>query len=246
MKNTKNCSCSPTLAAGLTALTSVLLLPALSLAQGFGGGGPDVLPSQRPVNAASSSESSDVQSAQPGQAISADTMESQEESDQPLAAIQDAEASFNLAQKELDRASERYKSGALTSRDFEKAKAGVNSRQRALAQARRTFSQERLAHILGRPVDVEFQQASVQQLATTLSKAANVSIVVGKTVPANLRITVEAHGVPLSSVLEMAAGQSDLEIGILGGGLILRPNPTINVNGITQSYLSPIAPWSKE
>lgn len=66
--------------------------------------------------------------------------------------------------------------------------------------------------VLMRPVDVTLDRATVRQLGEALSKASNLTITVDKVVPEDIRLTVDARGVALATVLEAVARQAKLII----------------------------------
>jgi hypothetical protein len=100
--------------------------------------------------------------------------------------------------------------------------------------------------LLQRPIDVELREASVRQAAQAMSQAAGMEIEVEASVSAETRLTVVARGVPLENVLDAVARQSGLMIAPKEDGVVLKPSPSLEVNGQRTRFMSPYAPWSIE
>src|SRR5579859_1778960 len=98
------------------------------------------------------------------------------------------------------------------------------------------------------PVDAQFKDATVQLAAEALSTASGVKILVDKNVPADLRLTVEAQQAPLAAVLEAIGVQADLQIAPVRDtdNLLLKPWPSLSMNGRRSYFKSPMAPWSDD
>ncbi|HZO88567.1 MAG TPA: hypothetical protein VFB38_09530 [Chthonomonadaceae bacterium] len=140
----------------------------------------------------------------------------------------------------------------------------------SVMQLGRFFSGMPSAPILQRPVDVQMDRATVRQLAEALSRASGVSVRVDKLVPDQTRITVDARGVALGTVLEAVARQANLMIapdfeekeivpenemapnpnasnakGAALKGIVLKTWPLLKVSGQPeQTFVGPNAPWS--
>ncbi|HZP83356.1 MAG TPA: hypothetical protein VFB21_17060 [Chthonomonadaceae bacterium] len=104
--------------------------------------------------------------------------------------------------------------------------------------------------VLMRPVDVTLDHATVRQLAEALAKASGLTIVVEKAVPEDVRLTVDARGVPMATVLEAVARQAKLLIapppkGSQGVTLKLPPSLQID-NQPRKEFPTLHAPWSDE
>jgi hypothetical protein len=99
---------------------------------------------------------------------------------------------------------------------------------------------------LGRPVNVRMQDATVRQAAETLSKAAGIPIRVDAEVPEETRLTLQARGVDLGSVLQAVGKQANLKIGREEGAIVLTTWPMIAVNEERRTIQDPMAPWGKE
>lgn len=100
---------------------------------------------------------------------------------------------------------------------------------------------------LSKPVDVQLQQATVRQAAEALAKASGIPIEVGESVPKDLRITIDARRMPLSTVLEAIGKQTGLMIAPQGEGVRLDVWPSLTVDGVKTTQRSGrMAPWSDE
>jgi hypothetical protein len=110
-------------------------------------------------------------------------------------------------------------------------------------------------------VDIKIHDGTVQQAAEALAGASGVKIQVDKSVPptiagartdfgsgaaTDLRLTVEAQGVSLGTVLESIATRANLMIAPMPDGILLKSWPTININGEHTYYKGGRAPWSDE
>jgi len=112
------------------------------------------------------------------------------------------------------------------------------------------YSPERakLFESMERAVDVQMRDATVSQAAESLSKASGIPITVDKAVTTEKRVTAEAHGVPMRAVLEAIVRQLDLMIAPSGDskGIVLKPWPSMEVNGTRTVLAGMSAPWSEE
>jgi hypothetical protein len=108
--------------------------------------------------------------------------------------------------------------------------------------------QRRMAS-LRRPVVVQLRDASVRQAAQAISQASGVPIGVDDRVPTDVRLTMDVQGVPLATVLEAMARQANLMIAPdpkNAQGFVLKPWPSMEVNGQKQEFTGQYAPWSDE
>jgi hypothetical protein len=101
---------------------------------------------------------------------------------------------------------------------------------------------------LQRPLSVELRDAPVREAVQTLSQAAGLAIRVEEHVPSDTRLTVVARGVPLATVLDSIARQSDLQIAPYGSGndVQLQPASAPGAKEARPAEISPFAPWSSE
>src|SRR5207244_1749469 len=111
-----------------------------------------------------------------------------------------------------------------------------------------TPERARLLESLERSVDVQMRDATVTQAAESLAKASGVAITVDPGVTMEKRVTAEAHGVPLRAVLEAIARQLGVMIAPAAEskGVILKPWPSLEVNGDRTVLAGPSAPWSAD
>jgi hypothetical protein len=106
---------------------------------------------------------------------------------------------------------------------------------------------------LRRPIDIELREATVRQMAETMSKSTGLRIVVDAAVPETTRLSLEAHHVPLVTVLDAVGRQANLLIAPepdddkgVTGILLTRP-AMLKVNGREQFVsATPTFPWSSE
>jgi hypothetical protein len=106
----------------------------------------------------------------------------------------------------------------------------------------------KLLEALGRPVDVQMKDATVTQAAEALSKASGTPITVDEGIKTEKRVTAEAHGIPLRSVLEAIARPLSVMIapGPDSKGVILKAWPSLEVNGERTVVAGRSSPWSNE
>jgi hypothetical protein len=130
----------------------------------------------------------------------------------------------------------------------------VKSYEEAIERIKKQIPEAERRAPYQKPVDVTFENASVQQAAEALSRASGVPIKVDEGIPADTRLTVKARHVRLSTVLEGIARQAGL---ILNpdksrdpGVIITAPSSlSISVNGgaeVKQTGSRPSSPWSPE
>jgi hypothetical protein len=130
--------------------------------------------------------------------------------------------------------------------EYARAQGAVEDRKSALDLAQKALGKREQIERLQRPIDVDMREASVRQAALAMSQAAGMGIEVEASVPADTRLTVVAWGVPLASVLDAIARQSGLMIAPKEDGVVLKPSPSLEVNGQRTRFMSPYAPWSSE
>ncbi len=149
----------------------------------------------------------------------------------------------------LERIRSLNKAGHASQDAIEQAEEEVSQKELELASADTAIAKARSLAAFRHPVDMEAKEATVQQVVATLSKACGIPVKVDPSVPANLRLTVEAHGVPFATVLESIASQANLMIappedGTIG--VVIGTWPQLNVNGLKIKYVGPHAPWSND
>jgi hypothetical protein len=101
---------------------------------------------------------------------------------------------------------------------------------------------------LDRIVSVELREATVRDTAAALTQASGISIKVDENVRTENRLTVLSQGFKLRVILQEIARQTGLLIAPddAAKGVILRPMPSLEVNGKTARASVPHAPWSSE
>jgi hypothetical protein len=111
-----------------------------------------------------------------------------------------------------------------------------------------------LAEALHRPIDIELRDATVRQMAETMAKSTGLNISVDRAVPDATRVSLEAHHVPVVTVLDAVGRQANLLIAPVREGdareivgiQLTRP-AMLRVNGQEQSVAStPTFPWASE
>jgi hypothetical protein len=106
---------------------------------------------------------------------------------------------------------------------------------------------QRLMSTLDRPVDVELRDATLRQAAEALSQASGVKVEVDRSVAGEMRISMLARSTTLRTVLEQIARARQLMIAPAENGVILKPVPTLEVDGRRTTVMEmPFAPWSSD
>ncbi len=96
------------------------------------------------------------------------------------------------------------------------------------------------------PIDIQLSKATLQQALSALAKESGLSLTVDAGFTGDKRLTIDAHNVPVATVLEAIAQQTSLMIAPDGMGVTLKLWPSININGQKSSYRGQYAPWSDE
>ncbi len=95
------------------------------------------------------------------------------------------------------------------------------------------------------PVTVEFKNATLAMAAESLSQTTRMPVRLEGSVPDTLRISLTTRDAPLVMVLDSVARSFGVQI-VSGGetdGVILKPWPTLEVNGKRDALIGPMAPW---
>lgn len=169
------------------------------------------------------------------------------------ASLQAAEAQLAAASAAAENTRQRVRQGGAPAAELSAAEAQL-AQARAVVEASRSElgvrESERQHSVrlaaLQRPIDVELRDAAVRQAAQAISQASGVTIRADEHIPAETRLTVVARGVPLATVLDTIARQSGLLIAPDENGVLLKPMPSLEVNGQRTDLLTPFAPWSTE
>src|SRR5713101_2607394 len=174
--------------------------------------------------------------------------------------IKETQVNLRQAEAELDRATRAVNekksavaNGSAPQSDLQaaetqllRAQANVQLLQNQLKQQETVRQQNARLSLLRRPVSVELRDSPVRQAVQTLSQASGITINVDKDVPTDKRLTVLAQGVPMATVLDTMARQTGLLIAPEGNGVLLKPEPSLEVNGQRAELMSPFDPWSAE
>jgi hypothetical protein len=156
------------------------------------------------------------------------------------------QTNLSAAKTKFDHARAQVEAGTLRTTALAGLEADLKVAEVQHEQAKRDLTRAQGAQSFARPVDVHLKDATVRQAADVLSKVSNIPIEVDKSVSNDLRITVDAQGIPLATVLEVVAEQAKLQIGKGSPGVVLRTWPRLEVNGSSKVYTGPNAPWSDE
>jgi hypothetical protein len=167
--------------------------------------------------------------------------------------LQQAEAEWTAATKAFEEKKSAVDRGVAPQSDLTAAASERMRAQSSVELLRNQLSRQEAAQrtddrisALQRPVTVELRDSPVRQAAQTLSQASGISISVDKDIPADKRLTVVAQRVPLATVLDTIARQTGLLIAPEGNGVLLKPVPSLEVNGQRAEIMSAFAPWSSE
>jgi hypothetical protein len=143
----------------------------------------------------------------------------------------------------------RVNAGVETPGQLPQLEASIRQLEVRIGALRSQIEQMRRIEKLRRPVDVNLKDATVEMAAKALSEVSGLNVRVDPGVSKQIRLTVAAHGVPLSMVVETIAMQANLRIGTLsedGRSLTLSRWPSLEVNGQTRVFRGPFAPWADE
>ncbi len=160
--------------------------------------------------------------------------------------LEQAKAETVHLQEQLTLAESKYKAGLETAAEMSEVNARLLAAVTTLRQKEMVFQQLQRLVDLNRKVDVQFQDATIRMAAEALASATGLSVDVDKSVPAEMRLTLQAHSVPFADVIEAVARQTNLMITPGPNGVQLKPWPTLSVNGNLRPVKSPIAPWSED
>lgn len=105
-----------------------------------------------------------------------------------------------------------------------------------------------LYRALGRPVDVRFRDATVGDAAQVLSQTSGLAISVDPALQPAGRVTITANQIPVAEVLRLLAQNTKAQVTPKPGsaGILLRPVPTLEVDGQVREFPGSNAPWSPE
>lgn len=99
---------------------------------------------------------------------------------------------------------------------------------------------------LDRAISVELRDATIRRAAEVMAQASGIPIAADPAVPGDKRLTVVAQVVSVKNILAEVARQTGLLIAPDNDakGVILRPMPSLQVNGQERKFRATNAPWS--
>lgn len=155
---------------------------------------------------------------------------------------------LRLRELELERTAVRAKAGAEPQSAVGALEAEVASLRLQRQALERLQVREQRVDLLRRVVGLQLRNASVRQAAEALAQATGLELAVDGQVPTDARLSVTVQGVAVGSVLEAIARQAKLMIapGPKIGAVVLKPWPSLEINGSQQPFLSPSWPWSAD
>ncbi len=101
--------------------------------------------------------------------------------------------------------------------------------------------------IMHKRIDLGFTNLTLSQAVDVLSRTSGLAIALDPSVKSSVKVGLEAQNVPLYHVLEMIVhqpGTGGLMISPKGGGVLLEPYPTHEVNGKKELDMGANPPWS--
>lgn len=151
---------------------------------------------------------------------------------------------LELANRQLARAKDQYRAGAVRINDVENAQAARDRLTFEVQRAQHDRAEAAMRMEFSRPVTIQLDHASVSQFAAALSKATGISVKVDPGVPADAStmLTLDVQGVPFANVLEAIATKTDLMIARADTGVVLKRWPHLN----DRVFRTPTAPWSSD
>jgi hypothetical protein len=168
-------------------------------------------------------------------------------------ALQSKALELKQAQVELVQLNEerkiqdqRVKAGLTSPTDVQKLDIRILEAQTVVQQKETAYAQLQRIVNLNRKIDINLENATLRQAAQALASAAGVEVKVDQAIPADMRLTLQAHEVPLADVLETVARSKTLLIAPTANGVQLRPWPTVTVNGATIYTKITDGPWSAD
>jgi hypothetical protein len=179
-----------------------------------------------------------------------------------IASAQAAAAAAQLAaaEAELRNATEALRStrrqvaqGLATERDVSTIQAQIARSRAAVEEARahvalqqRQQQQSDRIAALKRPIDVEIRDVDLNSAARKISQASGITVSVDPTVRVDHPVSIIALGMPLAAVLDVLARQNVLLISPAPDGVLLKPLPSLEVNGQRSFLAASFGPWSTE
>jgi hypothetical protein len=167
--------------------------------------------------------------------------------------LRTTEARLIAAEEKLSNRKRMVQEGLAPTSELPQVEADVVSAKAAFESDRYQLAQQQQHRLkasrlvtLQRPIDVELRNASVRDAALSIYHASGMAVEVDPIVSRETRLTVVARGVPMATILDSIARQSGLLIHPDENGIVLKPAPSLEVNGERTDFISPFAPWSSE
>jgi hypothetical protein len=169
-----------------------------------------------------------------------------------------AETQLGEAERRLALQDERVRSGAEPVASADEAKSQLVQRKIVFEAVKAALQDAMFASSLAQPVDVDLKASTITQAAEALSRASGVQIVVVPALrvakatvgpapqPSDVRVTLKSSGVPLAAVLEAIAEGAPMLIAPGDHAVVLKPVPTMDVNGEKRWVHPRTTPWSDE
>jgi hypothetical protein len=163
-----------------------------------------------------------------------------------MADLHNREVEYDQKKTNYPLLEERYKAGHTAAAEVNSAKAELDVAANNLQRTQQILNREQRIATFYRPMNINMKDATVLEAANALSQASGMPINVDKQVPKDIRLSVEAQGVPFATILESVAEQAKLMIAPDGNGVVLKTWPTLKLDGAVKEFTGPNAPWSTE
>jgi hypothetical protein len=157
------------------------------------------------------------------------------------------ELKMQQAQAELDQTEIMVKAGTAKASDLGPLKVKLAEAKAKLAKAKKGMVVAQRLLALSQPIDIELDNARIQDAADLLSRISTMGIKVDGAVPRTITVTTTAKGVPLGTALEMIANSANLSIDVNEeGGLTFKVPGKVHVNGRDIDVRGPAWPWKDD
>jgi hypothetical protein len=162
--------------------------------------------------------------------------------------LRTVEAQLKNAELRFTTAESRQKQGLVGDEEVREAAIELNKWRGVMEDLSTRMQRARLYQSLGRPVDVKFRDATVGDAAQVLAQTSGLTITVDPALQPAGRVTMTANQIPVVEVLRLLAQNTKAQVAPKPGavGILLRPVPTLEVDGQVREFPGPSAPWSPE
>jgi hypothetical protein len=162
--------------------------------------------------------------------------------------LRTAQVQFENAQVRLTRADAGLKAGIVDNTQLHDAAAEVQKWRGVIEDLGIRVQRSQLYQSLGRPVDVKFQDATIGDAAQVLAQTSGLAIAVDPALQTAGRVTMTANKIPMVEVLRLLAQNTKAQVAPQPGavGVLLRPVPTLEVDGQVREFPGSNPPWSPE